>query len=73
MEKFVKTMFKIFEIEFPLGNFGIITDAEKRMRKFNQLDLEEKIQKIGVQLWSRPELITMFIDRLKYDGVKNKN
>lgn len=71
MEELTKVIFKLFEINYPDGNYDILSDAHKRLEKFNKLKVSEPIRELGAHIWGRIDLIKMLMSRYEI-SVKNK-
>lgn len=65
MENLVKIIFKVFEIDYFSGNYGILKDGQRRKQKLDNSDVSQKVKKFGAQIWGRMDLIDMLIDRKK--------
>lgn len=63
MEKLVKVIYKMFEMEFPGTDIGILADGQKRSMKIENSKLNPAIKKMASQLWARNDLINMLIGR----------
>ena len=65
MENLVKIIFKLFEVDYFSGNYGILKDGQRRKQKLDNSDVNQKVKKFGVQIWGRVDLIDMLVERKK--------